>query len=148
MEVRLMQYSDIDQVAVLLEEFRLLYGAPPDLEKTLQYLKDRFENEQSKIFIALDGNEYLGFCQMYPTFSSISLKKLYILKELYVVKSHRKKGVAKELIQHAEKSAKRFNTIGLIIETRITNQSALKFYDSVGYLKEGEHIYYYLDENN
>ena len=55
------------------------------------YIKDRINNKESKIFIAInDDNEAIGFVQLYETFGSLDLGKIIILYDLYIEKDHRR----------------------------------------------------------
>jgi ribosomal protein S18 acetylase RimI-like enzyme len=80
------------------------------------------------------------------TFSSVTLKKFWVLHDLYVKEDFRKQGVAKMLINKSKELALENAPIGLVIESRISNQSAQHLFDSVGFVKEGEHYFYFLED--
>lgn len=54
-------------------------------------MKARLENHESVILIAEENGEFIGFTQLYPTFSSVSMKRIYILNDLFVVPHARTK---------------------------------------------------------
>ena len=47
----------------------------------------------------------VGFIQMYPTFSSVSMMKDMIMNDLYVFPGSRGKGIGKDLLETAKKFA-------------------------------------------
>ena len=51
--------------------------------------------------MALDENNPIGFVQLYPSFSSVSMKRTWVLNDLYVKESVRGKGFGEKLIKKA-----------------------------------------------
>ena len=45
--------------------------------------------------MAVEDGEYIGFTQLYPSFSSISMKELWILNDLFVQATKRGAGTGK-----------------------------------------------------
>ena len=145
MEIKKASVSDLHQLVPLFDAFRQCYDKESDLTASTNYLAERLKREESLVYIAVDNQEIIGFAQLYPTFSSISLKKYWMLNDLYVSPTYRKQGIAKLLINRTKQMAKDTDSMGIIIETRITNNSANHLYDSVGFQKDGEHLYYFLE---
>ena len=52
-------------------------------------------NEESVVFIAFDEINPIGFVQLYPSFSSLSMKKSWVLNDLYVKKTGSKRALAR-----------------------------------------------------
>lgn len=67
--------KDIEGVARLFNEYRMFYKREDDIVSAASYIKERIENSESVIFVVQDGDEYIGFTQLYPTYSSLSMKK-------------------------------------------------------------------------
>jgi ribosomal protein S18 acetylase RimI-like enzyme len=145
MEIRKASLTDLHRLVPLFDAFRQCYDKPSDLTASTNYLAERLKREESLVYIAVDNDEIAGFAQLYPTFSSTSLKKYWMLNDLYVSPNYRKQGIAKLLINRTKQMAKDTESMGIIIETRITNNSANYLYDSVGFQKDGEHLYYFLE---
>ena len=89
--------SDLDQLFILFAQYRVFYEQPFELEEAKQYLAERLNGEESIIFIAIENKEQAGFTQLYPSFSSVGLKKIWILNDLFVSTDHRQKGIAQAL---------------------------------------------------
>jgi len=149
MKIQPATITDLDVLAYMFDDFRQCYEQAPDFEAAKNFLADRIKFQDTHLLVAyemVEGKEVgVGFVQIYPSFSSISMKKIFILNDLYVIPEMRKQGIAKLLINSAKQFAIDNKAGQLVIETRISNSSAQKLYDSVGFTKEGEHLYYYLE---
>ncbi len=64
----------------------MFYRQDSDLEGAKSILRNRMERKESVIFVAVEDGEYIGFTQLYPSFSSISMKELWILSDLFALK--------------------------------------------------------------
>ena len=149
MDIRLATLEDLEVLAIMFDDYRQCYEQEPDVEAAKVFIKERLNSKDSFLLIAydiIDGETVpAGFVQILPSFSSISMKKIFILNDLYVNPDLRKRGIAKLLINSAKQFTHDNKAGQLIIETRISNSSAQKLYDSVGFTKEGEHLFYYLE---
>ena len=61
MIVRRATVEDLKPLAILFDEYRQFYGASSDLQRSFQFLKQRFENEESVIFIHVNVQISLAF---------------------------------------------------------------------------------------
>lgn len=77
MIVRRATPDDLQQLAVLFDEYRQFYGASSQLELSYDFLKQRFENQESVIFIHVKDEVITGFILLYLGFSSVLLNLLY-----------------------------------------------------------------------
>jgi GNAT superfamily N-acetyltransferase len=129
--------ADLDLVAPLFDAYRIFYGKPSDVALARAFLQARFQHHQSVIFIAQapDGAA-LGFSQLYPSFSSVSAARIFILNDLYVVAQARRTGVAVSLLDAAAEYARAVGAIGLTLSTGVDNTSAQALYASLGWVRE------------
>jgi ribosomal protein S18 acetylase RimI-like enzyme len=125
-------------VAGLFDEYRVFYRQRPNLKRAHRFLHDRLRNGESVVFLAGEGSDPGGFCQLYPTFSSISMTPLWVLNDLYVRPEYRRKGVARALIQHAKKLARKTGAKGIVLETAKDNSAAKQLYKSEGFVLDLE----------
>ena len=144
MEVLLANINHLESVSVLFDRYRVFYNQPSNLEAAKEFLKEPFNNKESVVFAANDNGELVGFTQLYPSFSSVSMKRVWILNDLYVEESHRRRGIAKLLISVAEEYAKQSGAIRVILSTQISNITAQKLYEARDYLKNEEFYHYAL----
>jgi GNAT superfamily N-acetyltransferase len=128
--------SNIDQLIPLFDGYRVFYKQKSDPEAARNFLEERFAKNDSVIFLCLDASEKgLGFTQLYPSFSSVSLQRTYILNDLFVASEARKKGVGEALMEHAKQFAQANGSKGLTLETDIDNP-AQKLYKKLGWKKD------------
>ncbi|RUS47956.1 GNAT family N-acetyltransferase [Cohnella sp. AR92] len=144
--VRQATVADVEEAAALFDEYRVWYGQASDLEGARRFLLDRFERSESVLYVAVDKaeNQYVGFTQLYPSFSSISMKRTWVLNDLFVRKEHRQRGAASLLLQTAKEHAERTRAKGLELSTALDNVRAQRLYESKGYKRDEEFYHYFL----
>ena len=138
--------ADVDVVAPLFDAYRQFYGQPSDMAAARAFLGERLRREESVIFVAVadDGGEALGFTQLYPSFSSVSVRRLWILNDLFVSPSGRGKGVGRRLLERARDWAIETDAKGLTLATAVDNAAARALYESCGWRRDEEFEHYTL----
>jgi len=124
--------DDLDSLVPLFDAYRRFYGQPADLEGARAFLADRITRGESVIFLALAVAAVVGFTQLYPSFSSVSMRRLWILNELFVAPGARKAGAGRVLLQRAEHYASETGAKGLALSTERTNLTAQRLYEACG----------------
>ena len=134
--------TNLNQLIPLFNGYRTFYNQPSDLERARTFLSERFEKEDSVIFMAISAEgEAMGLTQLYPSFSSVSTQRIYILNDLFVSVKHRKKGVGEALLEHAKQFAISEGAKGITLETDIENP-AQTLYERLGWKKDTEVFHY------
>lgn len=138
--------EQLDEVAALFDAYREFYGQSSDPEGARGFLLDRFEHMQSVIFIAIDQGtgRAIGFTQLYPVFSSISMKRAWILNDLYVQESARGRGAAKLLLEQAKLHGRLTGAKGIELSTAPDNTTAQALYEKFGFERDDAFLHYYL----
>ncbi|MCM3109580.1 GNAT family N-acetyltransferase [Lederbergia lenta] len=144
MEIYQASIEDLDGVSNLFNLYRMFYQQPSDLEGAKTYIKKRIESKESVIFVAVDNPKYVGFTQLYPTFSSISMKRAWILNDLYVDTQARKQGVGELLLQKAKDYATETGAKSISLSTALDNLSAQRLYEKNGFMKDIQFHHYEL----
>lgn len=134
--------NELEAASELFDLYRQFYEQPSDLDAAREYLQARMQNNESIIFIAFDGEAAAGFVQLYPSFSSVSLKRVWVLNDLYVKKEARSKGVGEHLIAKAAQLAKETGAKGLFLETTSDNVPAQSLYEKIGFRRESNYFYF------
>ena len=134
---------ELHSLSELFDSYRVFYEQPSNLENAKEFLRERLVNEESVVFIALDEDDSLGFVQLYPSFSSISMKRTWILNDLFVKESARKKGVGEKLLQASITFARETDANGVSLETGKENVNAQRLYERFGFVKESNYFYHY-----
>ncbi|PHV04071.1 GNAT family N-acetyltransferase [Janthinobacterium sp. BJB412] len=141
--IRQAALADIEALSVLFDGYRQFYGRDSDVAAAKQFLLDRFNHGESVLFIAHEGSNPIGFTQLYPSFSSVSLARIYILNDLFVNELGRRKGVASKLMSAAVDFAKTVGAIRLGLSTAITNTGAQALYEAEGWERDDDFAYIY-----
>ena len=138
MDIILAKLEHLTDVAPLFNQYRVFYHQPSDLSAARQFMAQRLQQQDSAIFLAVDQGDSVGFTQLYPSFSSVSMQRIWILNDLYVIESHRRQGVAKQLMQAAAAYGRGRGAVSLKLATQTTNTIALRLYASLGYQQDRE----------
>lgn len=136
MEIRKADITNIKVASEIFDLYRQFYSQQPNIDAASAFLSERFTNEDSEFFIAFDqdGNA-LGFVHLYPSFSSVAMKKMRYLNDLFVVPHARGKGVASKLLEHVKLFAKGSDSFSLKLATAVDNFAAKALYEKNGYSK-------------
>ena len=126
----------------LFDGYRIFYKQESDFLGARDFLTVRLTNNESVIYLAYLEENPVGFIQLYPIFSSVSMQPMYILNDIFVDSSYRKIGVGKQLIEKAKEICKRQSFKGMILETQPSNTKAQKLYEESGFLKD-ENLHYF-----
>lgn len=136
--------EDLEGIATLFNHYRMFYRQESNVEGTAEFLCERIEKGESVIFVALQDGEYVGFTQLYPSFSSISMKRLWILNDLFVHENSRGTGVGKSLLEAAKQFASKNGAKGLKLQTEVDNITAQRLYAENGYMRDSHYYHYEL----
>src|SRR5689334_12230148 len=139
--VRTAQTSDIEALSIVFIDYLQFYEQQASVHHVRKFLSDRIKHDESKIFVAVSQNEMLGFVQLYPIFSSIRMKKLWLLNDLFVKPAYRKQGISLRLIYRAKKLALDTQSSGLILETAKSNEIGNALYPRAEFTLDTEHNY-------
>ena len=139
------QSQHLDDLVPLFEGYRQFYKQSSNIEGATAFLKERIQNNESIIFIAYLDAIPVGFTQLYPLFSSVSMQRMLLLNDLYVVNDCRGKGVGKALIDAAKMLCVQNNYKGLSLETANDNP-AQHLYEREGFIKS-DFLHYFWSNN-
>ncbi len=128
----------LDLLTPMFIKYREFFGELALPDSSRKFLENRLKRKESVIYMALADEEdrLLGYCQLYPSFSSLSLKRVWILNDIYVAEDARRQLVADRLLQTAKKMAKDTNAIRLRVATSQNNLAAQKTYESIGFRED------------
>ena len=143
LEIRNASPEDLQDATKLFNLYRIFYKQDDNLKDTEKFIENRLTHQDSVIYLAFVSGEPAGFMQLYPIFSSVSMKKLWLLNDLYVKASARKNGIGKELLDKAKQLARDTRAKGLILETEESNKTAQTLYQREGFLRNQNQFYCY-----
>ena len=140
----------LDLLAPLFVKYREFYGELPYPDSSRDFLEKRLTRDESVIYLAMpidDDRKVLGFCQLYPSYSSLSLKRVWILNDIYVAEDARRQLVADHLMRAAKKMAKDTQAVRMRVSTSSNNEVAQKVYESIGFREDTQFKNYVLPIN-
>ena len=141
--VRQATVSDLDRLVPLFDAYRQFYRKPGDLDLARRFLLDRFQHNQSIIFLAerRDGSA-VGFTQLFPSFSSAAAARIFILNDLFVWPDARRAKVGSSLLAAAAEFGRVVGAVRLTLSAEVTNEAAQALYETEGWRRQTEfHVY-------
>ncbi|MGD1070390.1 MAG: GNAT family N-acetyltransferase [Bryobacteraceae bacterium] len=143
--VRQATIFDVDLLAPLFDAYRQFYRQPSDLELARQFLFDRLRNDQSIVFLAIrQDDSAIGFTQLFPSFSSASAARIFVLNDLYVQPEARRQGVGSLLLAAAAQFGSAAGAVRLTLSTEIANEAAQALYERAGWTRQTDFYVYNL----
>ncbi len=137
MHIRRAVVTELELVALLFDDYRQFYGQPTDIDAARLFLSERFRNDESVIFLATQTNgSAVGFTQLFPSFSTVSMARTFVLNDLYVIPGARRGGVGAQLLAAAAQYARMAGAIRLTLSTAIDNSDAKALYVSQGWKQD------------
>ena len=119
----------------LFDGYRVFYRQASNIKDVRVFLNERLTKQDSVIYIAYIDDIAVGFTQLYFLFSSVSMKPMYLLNDLYIDSNFRNKNIGKALIHKAKALCIEKGYKGLSIQTEKTNP-AQHLYQREGFVKD------------
>ena len=141
-KVRQAGIGDLDALVPLFDAYRQFYKRDTDPPAVREFLFKRFQHQQSVIFIAHDEEgAAIGFTQLYPLFSSLTLVRTFVLYDLFVRPAARGTGLGEALVQALMADARALGYRELKLDTLARMTEARALYSSLGF--EESDAYYH-----
>jgi GNAT superfamily N-acetyltransferase len=145
MNVRQATPEDLEHLAPLFDGYRQFYGQSPNLSLARSFLSERLARSESVIFLAFDAQERaIGFTQLYPSFSSVSAARTFILNDLFVTPDARRSGAGLVLLRAAADFARAAKAVELELSTAMSNHGAQALYEREGWRRDQDFLVYRL----
>lgn len=145
--VRQALLDDLDTLAALFDAYRTFYEQPADPDLARAFVRERLVLRESVIFLAEqtghESSRAVGFTQLYPGFSSVAARRLWILNDLFVTPQARHRGVGRLLLERARRHALDTGACRVTLSTAADNVHAQGLYQSFGFERDAD-IHYAL----
>lgn len=135
-EVRRATAADLDLLVPLFDAYRGFYRQASDPDGARRFLRERLDLDQSVIFLAFEGGHAAGFTQLYPSFSSGAMRRIFILNDLFVSPDARGRGVGSALLGAAVEYGRSAGALRLTLSTEATNTTAQAVYERHGWTRD------------
>ncbi len=137
--------ADVPDLARLFDAYRCFYEQPTDLAGAEAYVAGEVEGGRTQFFIArLSDGAAAGFLHLIPGSNTLAMRPMWFVEDLFVDPAARRKGVAKALMQQAERFARETGAERLTLATANDNYAAQALYKELGYAREGRFWYFHL----
>lgn len=148
MELEIIQAKPehLPDIIPLFDAYRMFYRRKSDYKGASQFLKERLEKDESIIYLAYRDETAIGFVQLYPIFSSVSMEPMYLLNDLYVEENYRSLGIGKALIDEVKELCRERNFKGLALQTEASNP-ARHIYEHLGFEKDPDLFYFWTNKS-
>lgn len=144
MEIRFAKETELDRVNEIRKQVNDVHvaGKPevfkPGFSKELQdFIKVIWDDPEQEIVVAVEDDEICGFAILHhinkPENPFMWERDFLDIDEFCVDEKHRRKGVATQLISYIKEYAKEKGYHRLELNMWEFNESALEFYESVGF---------------
>jgi GNAT superfamily N-acetyltransferase len=141
--VRKAVFSDLGELSGLFDQYRVFQGKDSDLSAARAFLQARFDHGESVVFIAYEKSQPLGFTQLYPSYSSTSLARVFILNDLFVHEMGRRKGVASGLLAAVEGYAWDHGAARITLNVARVNEPGRALYEAQGWSRDAQFFMYH-----
>ena len=143
--VRSAKAADLEALSLLFDQYRQFYRQPPDPALARDFMTARFERRESTVLVAETGGaSMIGFCQLYPSFCSVTAGPILVLYDLFVAPAHRRLGAGRALLQAAAAHARAAGVARMDLATARTNAGAQALYESLGWIRDDVFLHYSL----
>ena len=136
--VRQAVLADLDDLTSVFDQYRQFQGKASDLQACRAFLRERFDHGESVVFLASLEGHTVGMAQLYPSFSSTALARVFILNDLFVSEAGRRAGVASALLQAVEQYAWTFGACRVSLNVAQSNVSAQDLYRARGWVQDSD----------
>jgi len=127
---------DLEEAAALFDAYRVFYRQTSDIAAARNFLAERFKRRDSVVLLARHNGSPAGFVQLYPSLSSVSMKRIWILNDLYVTAGARRRGIGKRLMDAARDHAVKTDAICLELTTEHNNTTAQALFERYDYVRD------------
>jgi GNAT superfamily N-acetyltransferase len=125
--------AQLTGVAEVFDQYRRHYSQPVIAGQTLAWLIDHTKHMRLTVFTAHIGHDLAGLATTVALPASLRLGCSWQLRDLYVVPSARRGGVARALIGAVCRAAAAAGAIRLSVQTEPGNIAALALYRRTGF---------------
>lgn len=142
--VRQAAIQDLKRIVPIFDSYREYFKQEKNPMEVEHFLFEKFNHLESIIFIAELHSEVIGFAQLYPVFSSLTLQRVWLLNDFFIIESYRNQGVGKQLLAGVKEFASLTKAKGIELSVEHTNEKAWKFWEKQGFTLDKEFRYYFL----
>jgi GNAT superfamily N-acetyltransferase len=119
--------------AELFDEYRQHYGANPAPEAVGAWMRDQLLSDRSRIYVAAYGQQAYGICSVAVVPAALTLRSVWLVRDLYVAPTARRQGVARSLLTQVAEDGRVAGAHRLSLQTEDGNLRASQLYERSGF---------------
>lgn len=125
--------TGLTEVAAVFDQYRQHYGLPAAPEDSRKWLAEQLARKRLVIFAAHMSDDVVGLATVADLPASLSLRSFWQIRDLFVIPSARRKGVARALLSAVRKAATQAHALRLSVQTESDNNHAISLYLKSGF---------------
>jgi GNAT superfamily N-acetyltransferase len=125
--------GEIEMLAEMFDQYRVHYGEASDATRSACWLEENLSTSRIRAFVAEDEGKLVGFAITTELPASLRLTHFWQIRDLFVLPTHRRRGVARALLASVRKAAIASGALRLVVQTEEDNDPALRLYTASGY---------------
>jgi GNAT superfamily N-acetyltransferase len=126
-------HPGLAEAAALFDGYRQHYGANPAPEAVEAWMRDQIVTDRMRVFVAVPGERIRALCTVAVVPASLTLRTVWLVRDLYVDPDARRTGLARALLDHVADAARAEGAHRLSLQTEPTNTRALDLYAKAGF---------------
>jgi GNAT superfamily N-acetyltransferase len=119
-----------DEAVALFDQYRQHYGANPAPDAVADWMRDQLCSDRVRVYLA---GEARGICSTTVAPAALSLRTVWLVRDLYVRPDSRRQGVARALLGQVAEDAREAGAHRLSLQTETTNVRAVELYAKNGF---------------
>jgi GNAT superfamily N-acetyltransferase len=124
--------------AALFDQYRQHYGANPAPEAAESWMRDQILTDRMRLFAAVLDGRARGICAVSVVPASLTLRTMWLVRDLYVDPGARRVGLGGALLAHVAEAARAEGAHRLSLQAEPTNARALDLYAKAGFERINE----------
>ena len=119
--------------AALFDQYRQHFGANPAPEVVTAWMQELVLSGKWRIYAAGAGGRADGICSTAVVPAALTLRTVWLVRDLYVAPEARRQGVARALLAHVAEDARSAGAHRLSLQTETANTHAIELYARNGF---------------
>lgn len=125
--------GEIEALAEIFDRYRAHYGESSDASRTARWLGENLGAGRLRAFVAEDDGRFVGFAIALELPASLRLGRFWQIRDLFVLTTHRRRGVGRALLASVRAAAVESGALRLVVQTEDDNDPALRLYVDSGF---------------
>lgn len=125
--------DEIEGLAEIFDQYRAPYDAPSDAGSSSAWLERYLRAGRLRAFVAEDRGHMVGFATTTEIPASLRLAYLWQIRDLFVLRTHRRLGFGRALLASARAAAIEAGALRVALQTEEDNDAAHRLYTASGF---------------